>query len=252
MLALVLVLLGAASPQCAEAFSGAPAATKKGQLLAARAALRACASDACPVAMRPLCADDLRQLELRVPSVVLGARDSEGRDLTAVRTTLDGERLADTLDGRALDLDPGPHTLVFEAAGAAPVKLDVLVREGEKARALTAVFAPARELASPAAESDARPPPQDVRPGTAAAPASASRSLGVVFWVSSLVAVAGAISWAAMGASGVQGRAALEPCRGHCDEASVGRVSALFIAADVGMVVTAVGAVVAVISFLIR
>ena len=102
--------------------------------------------------------------------------------------------------------------------------------------------------------SDSRPKPQDPRPGTAAAPVDASSSSrpGAVSWVSRLVAVGGAICWAALGAPGAQGRAALESCRGHCDDASVGRVRALFIAADLGMVVTAVGAAVAAVSFLLR
>ena len=53
------------------------------------------------------------------------ARDAKGEDLTEVRLTIDGETVAERLDGRALTLDPGTHTFRFNfvrsGSGAATI-----------------------------------------------------------------------------------------------------------------------------------
>jgi hypothetical protein len=55
--------------------------------------------------------------------------------------SVDGVTVTHGLDGKALEVDPGVHTFRFELAGAA-VEQMVLIREGEKSRAITATLDP--------------------------------------------------------------------------------------------------------------
>jgi|GEM_PF-1444963 len=145
------------------------AASEEGQALRddrrlteARDRLRFCARDACPALLRKDCADWLRDVETRLPTVVLVAEDASHRDLAQVKVSIDGRPLADALDGRAVSVDPGPHAFRFVIDGEAPVDVGVVVREGDKNRAITAAFpghgrAPAAPPARPIEPEKARP-----------------------------------------------------------------------------------------------
>jgi hypothetical protein len=69
-----------------------------------------------------------------MPSIVFVARDIAGNDLTAVAVTMDGQPLADKLDGRAMAIDPGEHTFRFEGAGLQPLEKRLVIYEGDKER----------------------------------------------------------------------------------------------------------------------
>jgi hypothetical protein len=53
---------------------------------------------------------------------------------------LDGAPFASRLDGSALELDPGPHTLRFEHASFPSVEQHVVLREGERDRVISVSF----------------------------------------------------------------------------------------------------------------
>jgi hypothetical protein len=74
-----------AADACAAAFSTGPEVVKQGHLIDGRAELRRCAASTCPPAMSSMCTDDLRKLELRIPSVVLAATDDRRRRVCGVR-----------------------------------------------------------------------------------------------------------------------------------------------------------------------
>ena len=57
-----------------------------------------------------------------------------------VGVSIDGRELATRLDGRSIAVDPGPHELVFQAHGFAPVRQFIVAREGEKVRHVVALF----------------------------------------------------------------------------------------------------------------
>ena len=75
-----------------------------------------------------------------LPSVVFGAKDKQGRDLFDVTVSMDGETLLKKLDGKSVNVDPGPHSFKFEIAGSPPVIERALVKEGEKTRVITVTF----------------------------------------------------------------------------------------------------------------
>jgi hypothetical protein len=84
--------------------------------------------------VRDDCAQRLDALERVLPSLVFEVKDGAGADLTAVRVLLDGQVLAEKLDGTALDVDPGEHSFTFQAAARAPVTMKLVIREGDRGR----------------------------------------------------------------------------------------------------------------------
>ena len=66
------------------------------------------------------------------------------------------ETIATQIDGRALELDPGTYDFRFERAGSEPVTVHVVLRAGEKNRAVRAIFPP-KETKNPSAAVADRP-----------------------------------------------------------------------------------------------
>ena len=112
------------------------------KLVAARAAFLACGTLACPRLLRTECAGWLADVEARTPSIVIGATDEAGHDTAEVKVTLDGAPFLARLEGQATAIDPGAHVLRFERAGRPVVEQNVILREGERRRAITVSFAP--------------------------------------------------------------------------------------------------------------
>jgi hypothetical protein len=108
-----------------------------GHYRAARESFLACARDACPKVIRQYCTRWVRDLDRDSPTVVLGARDSRGNDVTDVNVSLDGAPFATRLDGKPLEVDTGEHVLRFERPGGAPVEQKLVLRAGERARVVT-------------------------------------------------------------------------------------------------------------------
>jgi hypothetical protein len=119
----------------------------RAQLIEAQAEFRACADETCPALLRAECARWLAGVERRIPTVILRVRDHQGQDLTDVRVQLDARPWMEHLDGRLLAINPGRHTLRFEARGHVPTEMQVLIREAELERVLDMTFEPPALLA---------------------------------------------------------------------------------------------------------
>ncbi|HEY4014084.1 MAG TPA: hypothetical protein VGM06_12150 [Polyangiaceae bacterium] len=111
------------------------------QLRAERTQLLVCASAACPTDIRKECIRRIEEVTLDMPTVLFEARDADGSDISAAKVTMDGEELADRLDGVPLAVDPGPHAFVFEAPNRPPVEKRLVIRVGEKGRVEAITFA---------------------------------------------------------------------------------------------------------------
>jgi hypothetical protein len=105
-----------------------------GKLRAARAQLLICATQSCPADVRKECIRRVDEVNAQIPTVTFEPKDAAGRDLSAVKVTMDGEPLTDRLEGTALSIDPGVHTFVFETEGQVPVQKQLVLREGIKDR----------------------------------------------------------------------------------------------------------------------
>jgi hypothetical protein len=150
---------------CASAAEEAEQLRTDGRLLAAREHLLRCSRPACPTAVRSDCAGWMTEVAAAIPTVVLAVRDARGQDVLGALASVDGVSIAQGLDGKALEVDPGVHTFRFESGGAA-VEQVVLVREGEKSRTITATL-DRGSVAATAPSGFASPPPSP--------PASSSR-----------------------------------------------------------------------------
>jgi hypothetical protein len=146
---------------CFSAAEQAQPLMKQRRLRAARRYLQVCAREECPRAARADCRNWLADVTQAEPTLVFVAReersDGESRAVDDVRVSVDGEVIVPArLEGGAVGLDPGVHTLTFEHAGFDPVEQRIDVREGERDRQVDIVFR------GSAGHSGAPPPP--VRP----------------------------------------------------------------------------------------
>jgi hypothetical protein len=127
--------------QCIAAAEQAQPLRDHGQLKAAREKLLACSRPECPAFVRTDCTKWLADLDGVMPKIVFSAVDGAGADLVDVRVSVDGEPVAQRLDGSELAIDPGAHTVRFEHAGSAPIEQQVVVRVGDHHRSVSATFA---------------------------------------------------------------------------------------------------------------
>ena len=179
--------------ECAKASEDAQLLRIKTQLVAARDKLVLCSNDACPKLVKKDCSQWLDEVEHAIPTIVLGARDPDGKDLVDVHVALDGNALADRLDGKAISVDPGSHTLRFEAGGQVREE-KIIVREGEKSRVVSVVLGEPKPV--PPVVVATRPPPlvAIVEP-----PTTTSHAPSAATWVF------GGIGLATLAASGAVG-----------------------------------------------
>jgi hypothetical protein len=110
------------------------------KLLEARESVRTCAGTGCQSWMIKDCTQWLSDLERRIPSVVLLASDAFGNDVAAVVVTVDATIISTRLDGRAIEMNPGERTFVFEGPGGERVERKSLIREGEKDQVVAVTF----------------------------------------------------------------------------------------------------------------
>ena len=96
--------------------------------------LATCADPSCPAEVREECTRRIDEVNAAMPTIIFGAKDGAGNDREQATVTVDGKKLTTALDGRAVAIDPGEHTLRFEAPGEKPVEKTIVVREGEKDR----------------------------------------------------------------------------------------------------------------------
>lgn len=141
-------LASAAGPDtaaCIKAFDDGQRARSDGRLRAAREKLLVCSQKECPGVLREDCAGVLREVDLATPTIVLAASDRDGKDLADVEVTLAGQTLATRLEGRAVAVDPGRLVLEFKRRPWAPMKVEIVVAEGEKNRNVRAVLGPPKD-----------------------------------------------------------------------------------------------------------
>lgn len=234
--------------ECVSASEDAQLLKIKGQLRAARQKLVVCSNEGCPKLVKKDCGSWLDEVDHAMPTVVLGARDgASGKDLVDVRVTLDGEPLASKLDGKAVDVDVGQHTFHFEAEGQPPHDETIVVREGEKNRALTVTLGEAKPVVTPPApvKPDATVMHDEILPTPAP-----SHGPSAATWVVGGVGVAALIAAGVIGTFSLTRRNDLyNSCgvTGTCSPSSVNDVTSLYtvsyVAAGVGGALLVTGVV---------
>ncbi|NUO51003.1 MAG: hypothetical protein HOV80_19280 [Polyangiaceae bacterium] len=112
------------------------------KLLAADAAAVACAQPKCPAEVRTMCTDFITRIRASQPTVVFEIRGASGKVYPTGSVIVDGAP-SRSLDGTAIAVDPGKHTIGFEAPGLPRGSTMILVNQGEKDKKVTLEIADA-------------------------------------------------------------------------------------------------------------
>jgi hypothetical protein len=169
----------------------------EGKLRAAKEQAIACARKSCPEALAKDCTRWLDEIKLSLPSVVFDVRDAEGQFVSDAKVYFDDELVAEGLDGRAINVDPGAHQVRAEHGDLPPVELQVVIQEGQRNRKIEIAFeGPAEEEEG---ETDEERP---VPPAT---------------WVFTGLAVAGIALGGVFMGLGLAKQSELEDCKPNCE-----------------------------------
>jgi hypothetical protein len=197
---------GADFTKCADADASAQALQHEGKLTAARVQLRACVDPSCPDVIRTDCAQRQEEIERLQPTVLFDIKDEAHHDVVQVGISLDGQKVADQVNGLGIPVDPGVHTFTFASPGHPVTSAQFVIREGEKLRKETIV------LLEPAGA----PPPPPPAPLALEQPRSSGHTLKVVAVVGGGVGVVGV----ALGSIfGLMASSALSKSRTECESA---------------------------------
>jgi hypothetical protein len=211
--------------ECIIAHETGQSARRTGRLRQARVHFVACASETCPSDVRKECSGQLDDIDARLPSIVVEARD-QAAAVAEARVFMDGALLADKLSGLALSVDPGPHTLRVECNGGRISERPLMLNEGDKLHRVTVdcstPTSPAAAPTAPGAREAGAPP------------------IPMAAWV------LGGVALAALGTFGtfaVLGRAKesslTDSCAPTCHERDVAPVERQYLIADVSLIVAA-------------
>jgi hypothetical protein len=219
---------------CLASYASGQRLMRATRLRDARKDLQVCADETCPAVLKRDCKTWLGEVDARMPSVVIAAREAGGASIAAGEVVIDDAPAA--LGGGPYELDPGAHVVRLVRPGRPDIEATVVLKEGEKARRIDLV-----ERAAPVVPPAPPTPAPRARPIPWAAIASAG------------VAVVAAGSFAFFGLSGRAEQAdALDPCRGHCSESAIDAVRTKYVIADVSLAISVVAASVATVLFLTR
>jgi hypothetical protein len=136
---------------CLQASDKAQQLRVAGKLLAARDTLRICVQDSCPGVVRDACAQWLNEVQASLPSIVIGAKDADGKDILDLKVSIDGKLVTEHPGGLAVAIDPGRHKMKYEKPDGVVLEEEILVGEGAKNREVEVVFpgAPKPAVATP-------------------------------------------------------------------------------------------------------
>lgn len=154
---------------CLAGFSAAQRHRREGKLIEARTELISCSQPSCPEEIVAKCTPWLREVDTAVPSIIPVARDADGRDLVSVRVSIDGSVVTEVLNGMPVELDPGPHVILFEPKRRPSLSLNVVVVQAQKNRMVVAQLTPT-EPPPPLPEPAPLPEPDDQNVGGGTSP----------------------------------------------------------------------------------
>lgn len=237
---------GAASPdpvvKCVESYTEGQRLRNDGHLLEGRAEFWECSQAACPAALRKDCIAWSEEIRAQIPTVSFRVT-LDGKIATEAKVYLDGRLLEKALDGRAVELNPGPHKARFEYATQPPQEQEFVAAEGERYRIINAEFQSAQTAAtSPAGE-----------PLPSSPPTVMERPVPTLTYVFLGLGAVGAVSAAAWGISTSVTVSDLEAtCSPDCEQGKIDAVKQRALITDISMGVGALGFIGAGITYFMR
>lgn len=215
-----------ANQACFDAFEQTQGARRDGRLIEARDAAIVCSADACPRTISKECVKWVSELQPIIPGLVFDVRLDDDSNITDVAVNLDGKQVLSKLDGKALPVDPGEHSLSFFTPGFPPIETKVVALEGDKARRVQVTFRKPGE----------RPPIVEA-PGF-----RMKRPVPLATWIVGGLSLATLAVAGVVGLVGLSQRGQLESCKPSCDPVRVVNVGKTLAVADglfIGGLVTA-------------
>lgn len=241
---------------CLASYEKSQELRRQGSLKSAREQFAVCARDVCPKALRGDCAKWAEEVTQSMPSVVIEGRDSAGNETVLIKVSVDGKVVAERLDGRAIEVDPGMRTIKYEH-GTQSQEEKIVVREGERNRKLVADFGPKGESKKPSP--DAKPDRPATEPGKQAPgprpepEVPTERPVPAITWVATGFAVAGAGVFATFGLLGKGKASDLKgSCAPNCTEDQVKPLRTNYLVADIGLAVGVISLGAAAITYATR
>jgi hypothetical protein len=218
--------------QCLAAYEDAQVLRRQGDLVSSARQLLACGGPACPVRMQRDCQRWWDEVQRSLPTVVFRVRGPNGEALANATIAIDGAP-ARPVDGRAVQMNPGQHEIVFAHPGYAPLRTPVFITEGEKLEphdiALAALdrdgsAAPGRPLLAPAISDEA--------PSSRVLPQRRNWTGPIA---AGAIAALGGVGLAYFGASARGGEDALERCTPDCGQGTIDGVKRDYLWANVSL-----------------
>lgn len=223
----------AADKDCMMSASDGQDARDQGRLVEARTHFQRCAQTECPAPIPTYCADWLKEVERKLPSLVIRVVDGNDGDLTDASVFLDDRPLP--LDGRSIEVDPGKHRLRVTRSGSKASETELIAAQGEKDRRVLVRLAGEKPLETQAVLPKAR----------VAEPAAPSMFAHIpkASWIAWGIGAAGLLSFSAFGLKArLDYDSYSSTCGNHCSLSDRDSVSTTVTVADVSLVVGLVGA----------
>ncbi len=214
-------------PACVAAFEKGQGDRREGRLAEALREFETCGNASCPDLTKGDCVKWLAEVDAMMPTLSIVVVDEKGTDLSGAQVFVDNVLVKDGLDGKSIPVDPGKHGLRVAVLGKPESIVEIVVREGEKARRV------------------------EFRMGGSVG-SSGGGSISPVTWVLGGVGAASLIGFGVLGGVGLAEKGDAT-CAPNCTDAEVDSIRTKFIAADVllavGLTSIAAGVVVGIVSF---
>jgi len=228
--------------QCETAFENAQRSRNSFQYLEATSEALRCANPECGAVLSDECGKLYSETSAATPSVVLGARTSDGSELGTVSIDVDGGARSVPLDGRPLLLDPGNHEFTFSADGFEPTKQAVVILAGERMRSIVGAL---KREGGPAPSTTAEAPAKK------AAPAETRHPVPLASYVLGGVGIAGFAGFVGLRVSGAHDYDTLQrECKPTCSQSEVASARQKYVLSYVGLAVGGVASIAAVTVYL--
>lgn len=241
--------------RCVAAFTEGQRLRNDGHLVEGRAEFLVCSQAACPAALRTDCITWSEELRSQIPSVSFRVT-VDHKIAQEAKVFLDGNPLPSALEGRAVELNPGPHTARFEYADQPAQEQQFVAAEGERYRVIQAEFAsgtsePAPGVNTPEPAPGANTPLAQRLPSSP--PAVLERPTPIATYVFLGVGAAAAINAVVWGLSATVTKNDLEAtCSPNCEENKIDAVKQRALISDISTGASVLSLAGAVLTYYLR
>jgi hypothetical protein len=178
--------------------------------------------------VKAACTEWLDQVTAALPTIVVAVTDPDRKDIVDARILVDGKAVA---LGRAVPLDPGPHSVSVEAEGFDSATQSIVARESEHNRSVS--FSLSKRSDAP--------------------PRSEQKGIRPITWITGGLAVAALGSFTGFGLRGHFFAEDLrERCAPNCSQADRDTAHTSYVIADISLIAAVVLGGISVVTYLVN